>query len=285
MAHPKPAVSSGVDIPDLIEVICGYRKELFPFEKYVALMAFSTWLRAPVLHEIVLQSKIVAAALMMLSINNGQVPVSAAKRKPTTDAISTKAFRPLDAADALVNRVLTGTFREMFDARRELFDAGAVAAFIIRCPLELKPSINKALFFIDEGGFIGEIHSYETGDNVNYAASYATVKKSWGLCAIASPFWLAAEFFSLWSIAELAPDDRASILKARNLLDDTQRIGQYFARARFIQDLCKRLDKSIRNKIAFVQFPKSVAICEDIPDSFNADQLELIKRYRAPKFI
>ena len=36
-----------IDVGDLMLVACGHRPETFPFERYVALMTFSTWLHFP----------------------------------------------------------------------------------------------------------------------------------------------------------------------------------------------------------------------------------------------
>jgi hypothetical protein len=291
MARSKSSTSSGVNIPDLMEVICDYRKEAFPFEKYVALMTFSTWLHAPIEPEIVLQSRIIAAALVMLSMNNGRLPILTSERKATIDAIVKNAFQPLDAAEALVDRCISGTFWEGIEGQRALYDASAVAAFIIRCPpagvgdAKKRPSVNKALFFIDEGGFTGDAFNEEEDRNEPYTVAPATVKKGWGSSAVASPFWLAADRLKVYSIAHLAPDDEGSILKASDLLGDTTRIRQYFGSARYIQEaLLKRLDKASRKRFHFVQFPKSIALHPVEPRPFNAAQLEIIKGYKA-KFL
>jgi hypothetical protein len=285
MARSKASTSSDVDIPDLMEVVCDHRKEAFPFEKYVALMTFSTWLRAPRQPEIVRQGRIIAVALLMLSIDNGQLPVSVSQRKSTIDAIATSAFPLLDAADALVNRCLGGTFGEGFAEERALYDAAALAAFILRCPLGMSPSVNKALYFIDEGGFTGDAFNEEEDKGERYVVSPATIKKGWSGSAIASPFWLAADRLKAWSIGYLAPDDEEALLKTKDLLSDTSRIREYFGSARYLQEsLLSRLDKSSRKNFRFVQFPKSIALHPVEPRPFNAAQLEIIKGYKA-KFL
>ena len=61
---------------------------------------------------------------------------------------------PIEAAGALVKRPVSGTYREEFEALiYRHHDASTIACFFLRCPIDKKPSLNKAMFMIDEKGF------------------------------------------------------------------------------------------------------------------------------------
>jgi hypothetical protein len=286
MPRLTSANSSDIDVPDLMSVLCDFRKERFPFEKYVSLMTFSTWLHVPEHPNIVAQSRITAVALVLLSVNAGSLAVPTSKRQSTIEAICASAFDAVDAATVLVNRAVPSTFEAGFEGERGLYDAAAVAAFIIRCPMEMKPSVNKALFFIDEGGFTGDAFNDESDKDQRYTVAPATVKKGWSMAAIATPFWLSADRLKLTSIGDLPPDNEMSIQKAGELLADPAQMQKYFGTARFIQDqLMQRLRDSVRHKLQFVRFSDTIAINEIPSRPFNSTQLDIIRKYRAPKSI
>jgi hypothetical protein len=114
--------------------------------------------------------------------------------------------------------------------------------------------------------------------------SPATLKTGWSAAAITTPFWLAADRLKLTSIGDLPPDGGMSIRKADELLADPAQMQKYFGTARFIQDLLKqRLHESVGDKFQFVRFPDTIAVSEIASRPFNATQLDIIKRYRAPK--
>jgi hypothetical protein len=105
MARSKPATSAGIDVADLMEVICGYRKEAFPFEKYVAIMTFSSWLYSSDL-EFNHQARIIATALLIRAIHRGALKVDVGERQSTIDRISKLAFINTEVADVMVGRAL-----------------------------------------------------------------------------------------------------------------------------------------------------------------------------------
>jgi hypothetical protein len=100
-----------INVGQLIEIICGYREETYPFEQYVCFLTFSTWLHTAADPELVHLARITAAGLVMLTIDKGGLAVSPSERQATIDAIAKRAFQPLDAADAIVNRCLYGFVR------------------------------------------------------------------------------------------------------------------------------------------------------------------------------
>jgi hypothetical protein len=68
--------SSETDVGQLMEIICGIREEQYAFEKYVALLTFSTWLGWPFAPNVVEFAEIVAAARVILAIDDGEIKVS-----------------------------------------------------------------------------------------------------------------------------------------------------------------------------------------------------------------
>jgi hypothetical protein len=189
-------------------------------------------------------------------------------------------------AYALVNRCVNGTFQEAFEMDNELADSAAIAAFIVRCPSEMRPSINKALFFIDAGGFTVDLLTVEEAIERRYTVSPATIRKAWASCAASATFTLAADRLDIEFISKLAPDDETSISEASKILDDLPRARRYFGGARYIQEiLLTRLDVNSRKKINFLTFPDCIQVHAIEPRAFNAAQLDIIKRYRAPKFL
>src|SRR5262249_24832121 len=146
--------------------------------------------------------------------------------------------------------------------------------FIIRCPKELNPSVNKALFFVRSGGLTVDDHE---GNDIRL--SPATLKDGWRACAASSPFLLTAPEFKLRAIVDL--DD--GVLEAGRILQDVPRLRKYFGAVRCIQNiLLERLrDSSIRD-IPFVDFPDTIKPYVIEPRPFSPAQLEIIKSYKAP---
>lgn len=180
-------------------------------------------------------------------------------------------FSALEVADALVHPCeLDST---------PFTDASIVAAFIARCPKELNPSVNKALFFVKNGGFPDD----NTPENTA-TMSPATLKDGWRVCAVSSPFAVAAPRLDLTAIEELDVGTEESVLEAGKILQDVVRLRQFFGAARYIQNiLVERLHESSIKNIPFVEFPETIKPYVIEPRPFSAAQLEIIKRYRAPR--
>jgi hypothetical protein len=273
LAIPKPAKSIGIE--ELIGTICGNRAEKFPFEKIVALITFSVWLRWPDKPEVVRQGRLVAIAHVILALHEGALPTG--KKRQTVQKIIDEAFDPLDTAEALVQRELECGFWEQFeDQLPEYGDVESIAKFIISCPKEYSPSLNKALFFISEGGF---------AENDDYKPSIATLKKSWVMYAPQAAFFLAEELcLEAGQITMLPPDDGNSIDIARDFLKEQAKVRSFFGKVRYLQSLLhSRLDKISQNRFSFVTFPDNIkSVTTDLP--ILADwQVEIVRNYKAPK--
>lgn len=196
------------------------------------------WLRVPTQPAITDLAATVAAGRVILSIYWNTIKHSKAKREALIEEIAENVFGPLVAADALAEPCMDERFHATEGkALPFLFDVGAIVAFILKCPLEMKPSLNKALFFIDEGGFADALTIVEKQHERPYKVSYANLKTSWSLLAISSPFSLAAENLSVQPILNLPPDASLSIPKATKLLQNVIALRHYFGHARYLQDL------------------------------------------------
>jgi hypothetical protein len=270
------------DVTGLIEVICGLRAERYPFERYVALLTFNTWLRWPAQPDAVEQAEIVAAARLILGLDYGEIKVAKEQRQRTIEEIASKIFTPLAAAEALANPSIHEPFWLSSQiSMGSLIDVAVIAAFILKCPLEMAPSVNKALFFISRGGFADAYTIEHRGRTQPYKVPQSDLKYSWSSLAIASPFSLAAERLSLSYILDLSPDGEKSIPAAARFLRSLPRVRRYFGHAKFIQEaLLKRLDKQSQKHFQ-VRFPDSIEPFITKVNPFKPDQVKLIASYNA----
>jgi hypothetical protein len=287
MKSSEETESSVIGVGHLMEVISGLRPETYPFQRYVALLTFSTWLGWPSDPHVVEMAETVAVARLLLAIDRGEIQVQKSQRNKIIQEVSRQAFKPLRVATALAEPCLETRFR---DASAEfnlpLWNVTAVAAFFLQCPEKLKPSVNKALFFISEGGFRDSITIERRGRKLPYKVSSATLRNSWSRLAVSSPFAFAAVTSSLENIFKLAPDGEQSIAEAKTLLRKSAVLRRYFENARHVQDtLLPRLDKTTRDKYEFVTFPTSISPSAQEFAQLGDDQQAIVKRYKAPMFL
>lgn len=260
-----------VDVPRLMEVICELKSEKYLFEKIVSLLTFSTWLMIPKESEYVRRAELVSAASVILAVRNGQLSVPSSKRTPVVERIAKSHFSTSRVAEALVDRF------EISDI--SFADAGFIAAFIARCPKEYKPSANRALAFVQKGGFADDLEMLADEATL----SHQTLKNGWKDCAASSPFSVVAPRLKMTAIEELEVDDKDSVAKAREILQDTTALRQFFGAERYVQDvLIERLHESSLQKIPFVKFPDSIPAHVIEPRPFSPAQLQIIKSYAVP---
>jgi hypothetical protein len=275
MAH-----SSDVDIADLMEVICDCRKEAFPFEKYVSIMTFSTWLHWPNSQDVVSQARLVAAGSIIRAIRSNTLKTPDDDSEKVIMTIANTLLRPEAVADALVKRAMIGSYQENIDFQfSALSDVDGIVSFFLRCPVADKPSLNKALFFIEEGGYVDE-------ESPSDKAVSATLKTSWKNFAVVAPFSFAAGFWELDELLELAPDNDSSIFEAGKLLIKINSLRRYFGTVRYVQDiLLERLDPKTLIWLKFVKFPDCIKSRRTPFRPLFPDQMAILKRYHAPKQI
>jgi hypothetical protein len=197
-----------------------------------------------------------------------------------------KTFSPLRAASALAEPSLEEPFYESAQrASRPLTDAAALVSFFRRCPADLKPSLNKAFFFIEKGGFSEHVTIGDGPHQKPYKEWTSKLKQSWRLLAPSGCFALAAIHHDFEELLDLPLDGEYAVKTAGKVLQRVDKLQLYFGLAKYIQnDLIKKLDKSIRERSAFAAFSRSVVETPIQPTPFTENQLKLIKSYVAPKF-
>jgi hypothetical protein len=258
-----------VNIGDLMEVICNHRQEAYKFERHIALRTFSAWVLWPNQLGVVSQAKIVSAALTIRMVRSDE-SITGRERAGVIAAIMKNAVQPELLSDVLINPPLVGRFCQAAEKAYGLLDVGQILRFMLSCPKDLRPSLNKAIHFIELSGF-GLPHSP------------AVLKQCWVQYAVSAPFMFAEDFWSGCSI-DLTPDDERHNAKAMRLLSDVNGLRRYFGVARYIQEvLLQRLDEISRKRFRFVQFPASIKASPIEFGSLSPDQLNIVKSYKAPK--
>ena len=264
------------DITNAISLLTGGRKPAFQSELEIAIVSFSTWLHWPNISNVTSCAQVVAAANIY---SNGSAK-DKHDQNTSNPFLTTKAL-----ANAVLDFPLEGTYEDAFeranDAVGEITD---IISFFMHCPEDLKPSLLKALFFIEEGGFLPD--DTPVDDHKLYKKSISTLKLTWAAQAIAGPFVWAAAVIEDNSVLELAPDAPKSVKLARKLLQKPEFLARYFGVAKFCQDkLLDRLDPKSIARFRFVKFPKTVKAIDPEIGAFDQQQIDIVKRYRAPKSI
>jgi hypothetical protein len=274
-----------VDLTDLMEVICGYRRERFSFERLVAAMTFSAWLHFPLDPDMVEFGRLMAAANVIRALKNGFLKLSPVTSRKKIDSI----FRSVITADVVCRLLLKGPAGGFEDwpayNSKDICSASGISNFLVQCPPDLKPSLNKAFFFIDERGYPGP-------------ASVSTTKKLWAEFAPVVPFASAAYFFELArlqqgidmfpriSLFRLPPDGDKSVDDATTLMYRTDDLRDYFSVCRFIQEkMLAVIGSQAQSRVPFVIFPKAIKPKPVEIHPLKPDQIDIVKRYRAPKVI
>jgi hypothetical protein len=267
-------------ISELIQIICQHVPEQCPFEKELSLIIFSTWLSFPKNPALIVHARTVGVALLVDAISQKRIT----RRKQNGHKAILALMDRFWPTDVLVESLLDnpwGSISYLLETTE--LDAAAVVEvieFLLRCPLEYKPSLNKGLFFVSKGGF-----QTREEQETTYARSISTLKMVWTSYAVVSPFLYAAKLLGL-PVRHLGADDPESISKLNMLLKKRQLIKRYFGLARFIQDeLLKRLTLSSRANFDFVEFPSAIKMCPIELPVLDKTQLQLVKKYRAPTYV
>jgi hypothetical protein len=161
-----------------------------------------------------------------------------------------------------------------------------IVEFFVRCPPELKPSLNKAIFFISEDGFSNEYPS----KSIVVQRSPSKLKAIWVALAPVLPFTFASDSLEM-DIYKLAADDVAAFETVLEYFvlkkgADVIPIVEYFLRAHFFQEtLLAKLSPDSRERFSFIPTPKQFSGVTCAVPPFSEEQLMLIRQYRAPKSI
>src|SRR5205807_9875555 len=143
-------------------------------------------------------------------------------------------------------------------------DVYMAVEFFLTCPRELRPSLNKAIHFLENGGF-------------NLGGSAASLKNNWVKYLVSSPFAFV-EFPAL----DFQPDDLRHVPESIELLKDEDKLRRWFGQARCVQEqLVQRLDRTTRERFRFTEFPTEIASCPIKLSTYTPEQIQIIKSYRA----
>jgi hypothetical protein len=170
-----------LDLTVLISLICLFRKETYAFERHLALLTFGLWVVEP--HDImfVKHGRLVGAAQIVKSLFQGNGKASLSSHRKFLE----REFSPNLVASALTSPPVIGPFNDEIESRQGYLElAESIAETFLRAPTPKfhtkRPSLNKAIHFIVNGGYGRE-----------YKYSPATIKRQWVAYAITAPFLLA----------------------------------------------------------------------------------------------
>jgi hypothetical protein len=197
---------------------------------------------------------------------------------------------PFFSSTAFAKTLLTypavGPLKENWSMAAE-YDVGDIIhiiEFFLNCPIEAKPSLLKALYFIDRGGFVPDVSGLSEGDR--RGRSPTTLKTNWVRQRERGPFLWAAAVSKYDFLFDISPEERSSIRKIERFLSRPNAVHEYFGIARFCQErLYDRLDSRSKSHFRFIKFPATVASVEMELQGFNPAQMNLLRQYRAPKLI
>jgi hypothetical protein len=262
----KPSDLPTVDITDLIAVICKLRAERYKFERHVALRTFSAWMLWPMEPRIVDQAKIVSAGRVIRMILAGDLHIESTEKRKCLANIVNEAMPLESLSEILMDPPLKTRFCVAAEESFGTADVYQMIGFFLSCPIELRPSLNKAIHFQEMGGF-------------QLGASSATTRAAWVRYLIAGPF-----SFVEFPAIDFQPDDPRRTTESINLLRDVNKLKGYFGAARYVQErLLERLDPATKNRFKFLEFPSEIDVQPVDITPYSAREIELIKAYRAPK--
>jgi hypothetical protein len=270
MANSGPQI----DITDLISLVCLYRKEKYIFERHLALLTFGLWAIEPNDPAFIRHGRIVGAAQIVKSRLQKDGQRSQAQQQAFLD----NEFSSNAIVSALLSPPIIGPFGEELELRQfDLALATNIARTFLQAPssrlTSKRPSLNKAIHFITNGGF-----------GSSYKFSPATIKKRWTTFAVTAPFFLAEEPSALKIIGH-APDTPRWLVSAKNLFARTAALREYFGMAKTLQDcFSSKLDPKSRTRFRFTSFPSQIAPVPLEFPPFSQDQLRLYQSYRAPTY-
>jgi hypothetical protein len=264
------------DPSDAIAVVADYRKQRFPLERELAFLGFVTWMLFPMKPQAISTAQIIGAANYFLHLPKAR----RAKLIRASPYFFQETF-----ARTLMKFPLGDTFRMEFECVfNELVNISELIDFFMICPTDQRPSLLKALHFIEAGGFVAD--DVEENDRNNYKRSRSTLTVSWVNYVVAGPFIWSAMQPKYEFIVRLSPDRVWTIGRVGRFLAQKNEVMKFFGLAKFCQDrLISRLDKRSRSRFRFLNFPPNVTPLEVEFPEFDPSQTAILKKYRPPKLI
>jgi hypothetical protein len=256
------------DPEEIIDFLLQETPEPYPFARLIALLTLCAWMRWPDDQDVVLDAQTTAAATVFLH----------EREKGNAPSIPLTLGR---LCDSVVDRKVTGQYWEAFEEQLGVTD---IVSFFMHCPEERKPSLGKAYYFIEKGGFLpDDLNDEETKEFSRGARS--SLKAAWKEQARSGPLLYAAETFDEdLDLYWCSPDDDTYLEDATSLTYHKIRLMTFFGVALFCQQkLVRLLDKAAAAQIRFPKFPESVTPVDPGWGTFDEDQLRILDKYAAPQ--
>lgn len=263
---------------DTIKLLSDDKTPRCAYEREVALFGLIAWMNWPDDPRLVRTIQTIAAAHY-------------AKINGALGLHDPKLRHPLTQPDLLIDCLLSYV-RKPFVAIGDLFESaewqaeevGEIVSFFMLCPASLKPSMNKALYFIDGGGFVPL--GLDKADQQSFKRSIATSKTAWASRKTSAPFVYVCSHLGFQYLLRLSPDKASSLKRASSLVNDKGKLLRFFGYAKYSQNiLLQRLDRRALAKCDFATFSETLEALDPAVGPFDADQIELLKSYRAPQLI
>lgn len=257
------------DPKKIIEFLIGSTPEPYPYAKVVALLTFCAWMRWPNDAELVKDAQITAAATVVVHERRNE--------RKTELPLTIETL-----SQALIWRPIYGTYYEAMEPATE--PVTDIVGFFMHCPEHLKPSLLKARYFIDSGGFVPE--GIKKSEEKEYKRSDTTLKVVWKEQAISGPFlWAAYGFEENFDLLDLVPDEVESVEAAKKFLAKPERLRTFLELALFCQTKLLRLLDPAATKFDFVEFPKAIELLDWALPAFDEAQLKIVGKYQAPTWV
>lgn len=256
------------EVTDCIRLLCGFRREQHSYERALAAIRFSTWALWPDESAVREQARIAGAANLIVFLS-GNKAKNASKRD--IESISKRELTPEVIAKTLRQPPFSDAFSNHIKLQLEnLALVGELVYFIAACPIELKPSLNKAVFYVESGG-LGR----------DYKWSRASLRDFWVTWAVSAPFYVAQETSEV-ALIGLAPDRDNDLKQAVRAVDNVDGIREYFGCAKLVQrTLVSRLSDRSMKRFEFVRFPQELKEYGEI-NPLTDEDIAIAARYRAP---
>jgi hypothetical protein len=275
MKKKQPAT----DIVDQVHVLSGIRKEVFPFEKYVALFTFTAWMNFPNDPAVVTHARVMAVAQVYLWVRDGALGRKKSSGQALADTIFKRALVQDELARAVAARPFDFKLQDHFDLNlRSISIVSDIFAAVVRCPVNRRPSLNVAFYLVTKGAFIPEDQPPTECEN---RISLTTAKDDWSRFAVASPFFWTS-FWMENELYELAVDGEAVLKKAKAFINNQSGVQEYFANAAFFQKILSLLGPKISARSKFLKF-NHCEIAEPLIDELDPKQVAVMEGYSFAK--
>jgi hypothetical protein len=254
---------------DAISVLTGGREERFTKERETALLGFVAWMCYPNKPKVIAAAQAIGAANHFLSVKDGT------KITQSNPHFSQHAF-----ASTLINYPLDAHLTNLDYEFDDFQNITEIITLFMACPDEHKPSFLKAIYFIDEGGFVPR--DIRPEEKSKYKRSAATLKNTWRKLAAASPFIWAAGIDDFKVIFDLSPASPTMVKASKRLLSRPSELLQFFGNAKFCQE--HLLGRFSPRTFKFIKFPPNVSSQAVQCEPLDKEGIALVRSYRAPKW-